>query len=571
VKKLGYDLHAHLYFDEKVDGMGGKVRGFTDVEIRLDGKNTDMIIEDKRSGKNLSNQDIDQTIEYGKSRKVSAVGLTNAVEYQMFNSNTKNRLKVNGMILDDFPRHVDLPLFLEHLKPGEDDIRLTTSNIRESMNKILRPCTQDIFEVETRKSMADLEHIFKRCHDILRNREKKTPEVAFEEFSKMLFLKLYSEKLYSGKIGNGKLTSRNINSFDELSRNLNPHTVKKLVTADFKEITDYYQEVFTKTDIFRIKKPETFKELVQVLSTINFDEVDADVKGRAYEHFLSTVLKGSKLGQFFTPRAIVKMMVRLVNPKPDDLILDPACGSGGFLIKAMEAVNWHIDENPHERDQDKESRHKRLRDSCLYGADAAVVAKIAKMNMILAGDGHTNIVEDNSLTEEVNFLRMDDQPLFNIILTNPPFGLKEKLSKRQLEKYDLPNSRAQSLFLELMIRKVAPNGLVCTVVDEGVLNTPTYRSLRKYVFKKCYVLGVFSLPETTFKPHYSAVKASILLLRKKENELVKQDFPIFGYDLEYVGYDNTGRVIKNNDIAKALGEWDLHVATYTQARRNDKD
>ena len=113
-----------------------------------------------------------------------------------------------------------------------------------------------------------------------------------------------------------------------------------------------------------------------------------------------------------------------------------------------------------------------------------------------------------------------------------------------------------------MIRKIKPGGLICTVVDEGVLNTSTYTDLRKYIFKKCFVLGVFSLPVTTFKPHYSGVKTSVLLLSRKKNELVKQNFPIFGYDLQHIGYDNTGRMTNRDDIPATLEEWNRHVKKY---------
>jgi type I restriction enzyme M protein len=193
----------------------------------------------------------------------------------------------------------------------------------------------------------------------------------------------------------------------------------------------------------------------------------------------------------------------------------------------MQAVDWHITNNPHEGDEQKDERREKLRLLSLYGSDAGRVAKTARMNMILAGDGHTNIADKNSLTEEVPFLKMDEEPLFDVILTNPPFGLKEKLTKPQVARYDVPNSKAQSLFLQLLVRKAKPFGLICSVVDEGVLNTKTYRSLRKYLFKKCYVLGVFSLPVSTFKPHYSGVKASVLFMKRKKKRIGQAGFSNF--------------------------------------------
>ena len=564
VKTLNYNLQTQLFFDESVEGMDGRISGYTDIEIRLDGRHTDIIIEAKRNGKKLGEYEKKQAVEYGKSRKVTCVVVTNGNEYVAYNSNTTNRLRINGRLLDDIPRCVDLPLFLRGLGINSDNVVLTIDMCQVNLKEILRPSMENVFQNEGKRTVADLEHIFRRCHNILRAGEKMTPEVSFEEFSKILFLKLYSETIHSKNTLAPKIDAEKINTFESIAEQESATTVRTLVTSNFDTImTAYRDDVFDDTDVFRIKKPKTFKEIVNVLARVNFtSEIDADIKGRAYEHFLATVLRGSKLGQFFTPRPVVNMMVRLVDPKPGDLILDPACGSGGFLIKAMQSVGKHIDCNPHERESNKMDRWQYLKDSSLFGCDGGMVAKTAKMNMVLVGDGHTNITREDSLTEDVPFLKMDEDPFFDIILTNPPFGLDEKLTKPQLERYDIPKSKAQSLFLQLMIRKIKPGGLICTVVDEGVLNTSTYTDLRKYIFKKCFVLGVFSLPVTTFKPHYSGVKTSVLLLSRKKNELVKQNFPIFGYDLQHIGYDNTGRMTNRDDIPATLEEWNRHVKKY---------
>ena len=476
VKTLNYNLQTQLFFDESVEGMDGRISGYTDIEIRLDGRHTDIIIEAKRNGKKLGEYEKKQAVEYGKSRKVTCVVVTNGNEYVAYNSNTTNRLRINGRLLDDIPRCVDLPLFLRGLGINSDNVVLTIDMCQVNLKEILRPSMENVFQNEGKRTVADLEHIFRRCHNILRAGEKMTPEVSFEEFSKILFLKLYSETIHSKNTLAPKIDAEKINTFESIAEQESATTVRTLVTSNFDTImTAYRDDVFDDTDVFRIKKPKTFKEIVNVLARVNFtSEIDADIKGRAYEHFLATVLRGSKLGQFFTPRPVVNMMVRLVDPKPGDLILDPACGSGGFLIKAMQSVGKHIDCNPHERESNKMDRWQYLKDSSLFGCDGGMVAKTAKMNMVLVGDGHTNITREDSLTEDVPFLKMDEDPFFDIILTNPPFGLDEKLTKPQLERYDIPKSKAQSLFLQLIDRAAGSRVDALRLLESVALSEPSF-------------------------------------------------------------------------------------------------
>jgi type I restriction enzyme M protein len=198
-----------------------------------------------------------------------------------------------------------------------------------------------------------------------------------------------------------------------------------------------------------------------------------------------------------------------------------------------------------DEDTFKTVRH-RAKKEVFFGCDAKhMLARTAKMNMIIAGDGFMNIKHGNSLTEEIPFLQISEKrafPLANFVLANPPFGMSEsELDPHSLELYDVHTTRGQALFLQKMIRITQSKGLICTVIDEGILNTQSMIEIRRYILKKCFVEAVIHLPYVTFEPNYARVSTSVLLLRKKEAETDKQSYPIFMYDLKEIGYSGTGK------------------------------
>jgi type I restriction enzyme M protein len=312
-------------------------------------------------------------------------------------------------------------------------------------------------------------------------------------------------------------------------------------------------------DNFYIQNSKTFAKIVKELAPISLSDSDVDVKGSAFEYFLKFNLKGSQLGQYFTPRELVRLMIELidlksivlglVDPKKSYLVIDPACGSGGFLITGMQRLIQQarelLKDGTIDEDTFKTVRH-RIKKEIFYGCDAKhMLARTAKMNMIIAGDGFMNIKHGNSLTEEIPFLQISEKraiPLANFVLANPPFGMSEsELDPHFLELYDVHTTRGQALFLQKMIRIAEPKGLICTVIDEGILNTQSMIEIRHYILKKCFVEAVIHLPYVTFEPNYARVSTSVLLLRNKEAETDKQNYPIFMYDLKEIGYSGTGK------------------------------
>ena len=293
------------------------------------------------------------------------------------------------------------------------------------------------------KEFADLLH---KCHNVIRNGDHLDPADAFDEIAKILFVKVYVERQMKAK-----KQRKNVFTTEVLDQQLAQDPINDL----FEQTKKHFRgdRLFPKESRIKLK-PATAREIVRLLEAYNLSETREDVKGIAFERFLGRTFRGENLGQFFTPRVIVEFMIRMVEPREGDVICDPACGSGGFLIRFFSLVRDQI-LNDLRRDYEAfreatladaslsdDAKAKRLRDKdeqiqreadqsvegsrlwtlanrCVYGTDAnGRAAQAAKMNMIMHGDGHGGVHHHNGL---LNVNGIFEQR-FDLILTNPPFG-----------------------------------------------------------------------------------------------------------------------------------------------------
>ncbi|MFH1549015.1 MAG: N-6 DNA methylase [Planctomycetota bacterium] len=283
------------------------------------------------------------------------------------------------------------------------------------------------------------------CHNVIRNREKLDPAAAFDEIAKILFVKVYVERELRAK-----RSRKNLFTVEYLDDQLGAYPLNTLFGQTREAYAD--DKIFEKEEEIRLK-PATGREIVKLLERYNLSDTSEDIKGIAFERFLGRTFRG-EIGQFFTPRTIVEFMIRMVDPKEEDVICDPASGSGGFLIRFFEIVRQQIlaDADRQYRaykaqieadkkfspdkkaamlrekfdaiqatlDHDKPgSRLWKLANRCIYGADANDrMARTSKMNMIMHGDGHGGVHHHDG------FLNVNGifEGRFDIILTNPPFG-----------------------------------------------------------------------------------------------------------------------------------------------------
>jgi type I restriction enzyme M protein len=195
---------------------------------------------------------------------------------------------------------------------------------------------------------------------------------------------------------------------------------------------------------------------------------------------------------------------------------------------------------------------QRIMQSVFFGADANPgVACAAKMNMIVAGDGHTNIRAEDSLAASAKSWAIDRAEV-DIILTNPPFGTSESesLSSQDRALYPIATARGQLLFLQKMVLAAVPGGDICTVIDEGVLNTGSASGFRCWLLQKCELVTVTRLPQETFKPNKINVRASVLHLRRREADDADLEltYNVTMCDIDSLGYHGSGEVVRGFDF-----------------------
>ena len=351
-------------------------------------------------------------------------------------------------------------------KKLEEVVNIPTAEEMKSEKKINELLKQT--KAFTRDEFSKL--LFK-CHNIIRNNDKLSPEAAFDEISKILFIKIRYERTNSeNQIFSLEAFRADKESYDKYKSKGDKEFYQLLFEKTKEDFRD--DDLFEPTEIIRIRE-NSFEAIVKELEIYNLSTTSDDVKGIAFEEFLGKTFRG-ELGQFFTPRTIVNFMVEVLDPQETETICDPCCGSGGFLIKAFEYVRAKIEAKVQQEkelikqeyyteiyeklsDAEKEkiddkvnkffsqlneelninndkSRIRTLSYDCIFGTDANPrMSRTAKMNMIMHGDGHGGVHHNDGLLN-VNGIF---ENRFDVILTNPPFGarVEESLKITEADKY----------------------------------------------------------------------------------------------------------------------------------------
>lgn len=557
LQRRGYDLVKDLDFETGVSITDRYSKGYIDILVTCGKKKPLFLIEAKKISKRLTAKDRDQAIAYAKSKEINVhfVVVTNGIDIQCFNSENKSRILWDGKQQDKIPTKEQLKKVITALK----------SNPHETIIKI---SNDESLPFRPGLALRQLNSLFYKCHSAIRKIEKNE-ENAFSDFSKLLFLKLLEEKEDLEADFDLPYSYR----FHELA--LKPASeadqVKDSVLSMIKSIVDSrsYGEVLE--DKIKLKNPKTFRYIVKELSSVSFCDCSLDSKGASFEYFVRATLKGKKLGQYFTPRELVQTMLAIVGQKKivnsvisgtGIKILDPACGTGGFLVFLMQDTLQKITEMYRSRDINKitfEKSKKVIKEEVFFGSDANDgVAASAKMNMIIAGDGHTNIQHEDSLSNVAKNWNID-QPDCDLILTNPPFGTSEtdSLSSEDWRQFDIISGKGQHLFLQKMVLSLKPgSGEFCTVIDEGVLNNENAAPLRKWLMQQCRLKGVFNLPNETFKPNKINVKSSLLYFERRDKADIyyEDSYKITICKIDSLGYQGSGDKIRGFELNKFLKE-----------------
>ena len=388
------------------------------------------------------------------------------------------------------------------------------------------------------------------CHDTVWQGGKLAPTTAFDEVSKLLFCKLKDEK-------------DNVKRGSVYKFQIGTHETHQEV---YKRIDEIYQKA-------KMQDAEVFKgnlnleadivyKIVEHIQGICFTKTDLDTKGVAFEKFMEDFFKG-KMGQFFTPRNVVQFVVKMMDIKTDYFVLDPCCGSGGFLLNALDTIRKEA-ESEIDSEVEAHSTWHNFAANNLYGIEINdQIARVCKMNMIIHDDGHTNVISRSSL-DDFNDIKTQHKGFkkdhFDVIITNPPFGAVIKKNGKEdkyLDKFELGKNKSSQkteiLFIERCIDFLKPEtGKMGIVLPDGILTNSSLQYVRDFIMERCEILAVISLPQFAFSHYGAGVKSSLLFLRRKGKDEVLEDYPIFMAMADHVGYDATGREDSVNDLLDTI-------------------
>ena len=350
-----------------------------------------------------------------------------------------------------------------------------------------------------------------KCHDTLWQGGKLARTTAFDELAKLLFVKIRDEKR----------ARRDGEPYDfQIKTHERPKSVADRINGLYQEAKAQDPDVFTE-DI-RADESRVFS-VVNHLQGINLSSTELDVKGIAFERFLGSFFK-SENGQYFTPRELVEFMVKMVAPNHEERVLDPACGSGGFLLHAMDYILKQASDFYPEDPREHYIHWHDFAEKRLFGIEVNdSIARVAKMNMIIHDDGHSNIISNDALVDFDTLYKQHrdfQKETFDLILTNPPFGaVVKKEESSYLNDYELgkemASQKTEILFLERCFEFLKwETGKLAIILPDGILTNSSLQYVRNYIEGHFQILAVVSLPQTAFSYYGAGVKPSILVLRK---------------------------------------------------------
>ena len=431
---------------------------------------------------------------------------------------------------------------------------------------------------------------FRRCHNYIAGNQGLQKPEAFWELLKIIFSKIHDERS-SDEIQFYATAKERHGLAGRLG-------AKKRLDSLFDEVKAEFRTIFRANDSIELNLA-VLTYIVSQMQMYSLLESDIDVKGRAYEEIVGSNLRGDR-GEFFTPRNICKMTVAMLDPGERQLILDPACGTGGFLITAMNHVidKIRIAETNKWRDVDRaekaiRQRVQRVARTNIVGMDLNPnLVKASKMNMVMNNDGAGGLFQANSLkappTWDDELRARDVFGHVDLLFTNPPFGSKIRIDDPAiLETYDLGHvwqyddtsdkwTRTDSvqasqppeiLFIERCVRFLKPGTGRCAIVlPDGILGSPGLGYVREWILQNTRILASIDLHPDTFQPHVS-VQTSVLVLERKAPEQIAvesaagrfNDYGVFMAVANHIGHDKRGNVTyvrdsQGNEIVEEIEE-----------------
>lgn len=440
--------------------------------------------------------------------------------------------------------------------------------------------TRDVVShAHTRRADPEmLRTAFRRCHNFIHGNEGMPKDAAFWQFLYLIFCKMYDER-----------AARDHRQFwagpTEQFVAAGQEAIRKRILKLFSEVKHAHKGVFRGNEEITLS-PRALAFIVSELARYEFSRTDVDAKGAAYQEIVGTNLRGDR-GQYFTPRGAIKLIIRMLGPKENERILDPACGTGGFLVATLAHVMERFRQQASvqaatESTAEFETLNERLRrfaTNQVFGCDFdPFLIRATQMNMVMAGDGRGHLYHLNSLEFPAGHLdavatAKKELPLgtMDVVMTNPPFGSEIPITDPNiLKNFELAHiweqvsdggfrntGRIQGsvapeiLFIERCLQWLRPGGRMGIVLPDGILGNPASEYIRWWILRNAWVLASVDLPVEEFivDANVNILTSLLFLKRKGPDEIRRQDlgktvdYPVFMAVAEKVGFDRRGNAL----------------------------
>jgi type I restriction enzyme M protein len=473
-----------------------------------------IVIEVKKPGEDIY-QALEQGVNYAKSIEAPLVFATNGEFTKAYHIVFRKTLTRNGEEVKDFFTEKEALEFVDHP-------RLITQE-----NKVIL-------------SRHELIKIFAEANDLLWKEGLRKGEERFSEFANILFLKIISE-IEEGKEKSTVEKKHLWNSWsNERGDNLKSRMDQSL---------EHFRQKYKEGELFSVSKIENIKILEEIIDKLNplcLVETKKDVKGEAFEYFLQQYNSGGKdLGEYFTPRHVIRNLVSILQPRFKDKIYDPFCGTGGMLIECFRYVSERVK---------LDLENIKTLSNCFYGNEITNVARITKMNMILFGDGHNNVQQRDTFQCPV-----DNK--YELVITNIPFGFDD-IDWGHL--YPINCKYGDCLAIQHCLKACKENGKAAIIMPEGFFtrgNIEKYQETKKWIIDNYSIQAVISLPRGIFLP-YTGSKSSIIIVEKKKR--TKSYF--YYYQVKRDGFT----LNNHRERVEGINDWDILVSSWKEVVIEEK-
>jgi type I restriction enzyme M protein len=523
-----------------------------DISIKNERHKTFLYVETKKA--DITKQDF----ELAEGQLMGYLSSTHTATIGMVTNGRTTRCLVKKIDPNDFDYIPDIPEY------NQKGVRQKTKLVRELTPEMIKGGAKTGLTPITEK----FDDILFRAHSAIRDIDGLHDDEALDELSKVIYTKIYDERqTVDSTIGESfKFQTYGAGNTEEIAsniRDLYKEASDKDLLVYSQRIPNYERSRGVFKQQIRLSSNALVK-VVEILQHYSFLDSSGDIKGRAFQKVLGPAIRAG-MGQYFTPDEVVKLAVGIIKPDVKELILDPFCGSGHFLTTCLEVIY-----RKYQAGEFTDYSLHQFKFFHLHGIEKSErMVRIAMCDMALQDDGHTNVRCTDALLSFDNYPDIkalageenDDPQVFDVILTNPPFGsLMGGEIGNIIKRFELGKNKKSAplevLGLERCLQFLKPGGRMAIVIQDGVLTDLGHSHVREWLHTQAEVVAVVSLPAHTFTPYGANPKTSLLFLKKyKTGEQKTGGKPVFFARMDDIGYDATGRSKGVSEAALIIEEF----------------